>query len=408
MIRFPSSDDVIYGGGFQSLSIGQTYKGNESFTISNQVGNPIFIIAVTGLSFLQKESDVTNNTQIVRVTNLYSPAKLKKCGLVFTGSDIPAGKTVEQLGQIGGKFDFVNNGDTTISQVPMNIYLSQDIILDKDDQLLSTSFARLLDDKGIWNSIYGFIPPGIKTGSYYLIAHLDPYNYVAEYNENNNFYNVAINVVSGMASDLLMENVVFPDSIMIYGQNWNFKSTVKNQGLGDSRDFFVRYYLQKDNSEYAKPQFNKSLFSFASQYLNEKIDKGAIYNQNYAGTIGSKIPPGIYYFAACLDANLGYDYPNNNCVVYNKPITVLASPMSLKEKDEPITTVKLFPNPVTQKLTITATQQIQNIEIYASDGRKIIFIYKDEIIDLLGLPAGLYHTLIQFPNNTVSRSFVKE
>ncbi len=85
------------------------------------------------------------------------------------------------------------------------------------------------------------IPPTVPAGSYYLVAVADSGGVVVESNETNNTLAKPITIYT-TAANLVAVSVSGPATAQL-GQTVTITGTVKNQGFGPGRNFYVNMYL---------------------------------------------------------------------------------------------------------------------------------------------------------------------
>ncbi len=173
---------------------------------------------------------------------------------------------------------------------------------------------------------------------------------------------------------------------------------------------------------------SKNLIMFISQFggfLNYGIEGlGSAKNgyitvaRYYSDSIGVILNPDVYgvacnyqTFPIAFNGRLCKEqFPNINTNYYNPNAYICSNGIAEMEN----TTIKYFPNPVTDKLIFTnLNQQYESLNIYAVDGRHILFKrinFKDEIeIDIHQFSSGIY--LIQLlqknQSNIKSIKFIK-
>uniref|UniRef100_UPI00404A51B6 T9SS type A sorting domain-containing protein n=1 Tax=Gelidibacter sp. TaxID=2018083 RepID=UPI00404A51B6 len=59
-------------------------------------------------------------------------------------------------------------------------------------------------------------------------------------------------------------------------------------------------------------------------------------------------------------------------------------------QDKRDSTVKVFPNPVTDWLTISTLQPIKNIQVYNLNGQRFKLPQQDQTVDMNSLASGVY------------------
>lgn len=103
-----------------------------------------------------------------------------------------------------------------------------------------------------------------------------------------------------------------------------------------------------------------------------------------------------------LSNSLGYAYGSHNSkgILYKYTIdTSVLTELSLKPK------ISLYPNPASNLLTIDIPQQIELVDIFSTDGKKILST-KDKQIELDDLPAGTYFISIHSSDETYTKQFI--
>ncbi len=103
-----------------------------------------------------------------------------------------------------------------------------------------------------------------------------------------------------------------------------------------------------------------------------------------------------------LSSSLGYAYGTHNSkgILYKYTIdTSVLTELSLDPK------ISLYPNPASNLLTIDMPQQIERVDIFSSDGKKILSS-KNKQIELDGLPNGTYFIYIRTLDNTYTKQFI--
>lgn len=79
-----------------------------------------------------------------------------------------------------------------------------------------------------------------------------------------------------------------------------------------------------------------------------------------------------------------------------------------KEKTEINNDIKVYPNPVSDILTIVTTSKINNVEIYDISGKRIEVNVNDNKIDVRNLSGGVYIIIIETRNGKITKQFIKK
>ncbi|MDR4954019.1 T9SS type A sorting domain-containing protein [Chryseobacterium sp. ES2] len=94
---------------------------------------------------------------------------------------------------------------------------------------------------------------------------------------------------------------------------------------------------------------------------------------------------------------------------YRKPSPVkMFLELDKKERVETNSDIKVYPNPVSDFLTITAAAKINNVEVYDISGKRIEVSLKDNKVDVRNLSGGVYLIIIETKNGKMTKQFIKK
>lgn len=92
--------------------------------------------------------------------------------------------------------------------------------------------------------------------------------------------------------------------------------------------------------------------------------------------------------------------------------TDFSRPVSLKidldKPDQMITKVEVYPNPVSDVLTIQSSSVVENINIYDLSGKKVAVSLSGKTVDVKNIPAGAYLITIETKDGKITKKFIKK
>ena len=211
-----------------------------------------------------------------------------------------------------GEFDTVKNQGTADGGVSSQdlFYLSTDTTVDGTDTVLGgRGILPLAPGASSSGGLNAHIPPGMATGSYYVIICADGSNSIAELDETNNCAASASKITITLP-DYRVTALTEPPADGQRGMAFGVTDTTKNvAAVGTATTTFTYYYFSK-NTKLDAGDVNfggRGLFGLAAHASN---------TGGLSAHVPSDLAPGSYYMLACADAAaaLTESNENNNCL----------------------------------------------------------------------------------------------
>ncbi|MBU4486103.1 MAG: hypothetical protein KKD38_04175, partial [Candidatus Delongbacteria bacterium] len=217
-----------------------TYLNSKTVYLPNGIEGNFYLMIKTDITELNSDTDRLNNVlsklilvskkpypdtviDELIVTSLPGISKEK----IIVPTDVTAGQPVKISWKIS------NGGDApTQTQYWYDaVYLSKDTLVTSDDQLLRVTMRDQALSVGESYSveIEEYIP-NYASGLYYVILKTDVWDTMYEEIENNNIEYAPINITLPKIVDLMVTNIIFPDSADA-GDNVKVEYTVINTGI---------------------------------------------------------------------------------------------------------------------------------------------------------------------------------
>lgn len=200
-----SSDVFLDSNAEASLNAGASRNGSQSVTIGTNVasGN-YYLIGVADANGQVAELNETNNYSTAQAINITGVPDLTISSLSSPVTTVQPGATLTL------NYTEQNLGGGNVGYHYMDFYLSTDNVFDSDDTYLTyASISSLAAQSSYSDSVNANLSSSLSAGTYYVFAIADPYNYVAESNEDNNVSDPLEITVSGSAllPDLVISSV---------------------------------------------------------------------------------------------------------------------------------------------------------------------------------------------------------
>lgn len=246
---FDSGTDTLLGSSaIAALDASGTALAQLSLTYNSAygLGNKYVLFVVDGDNQIT-ESDETNNLLAtpITVTEAVGPDLVVQ-SQTATPTDITVGDSFTLAASV------VNTGNASSGSSVLRYYLSDDTILDANDQFLGGDAVSALDINTsspedfttTYSATWG-------TGTKYVLFVADGSDLVTETNETNNVSYVEINVsappVPGKDLVITEAAVSTPTpGTVIYGETVDLTAVVKNQGTDATASSQLTYYLSDD------------------------------------------------------------------------------------------------------------------------------------------------------------------
>ncbi|HEX8424895.1 CARDB domain-containing protein [Hymenobacter sp.] len=285
-----SANDVLLGSSFGS-ALGANQSSYRSATLpvpaSTPTGNYYLLFAADYLNVVN-ESNENNNIASISV-NVVPPS----VDLVIQQSNVLTPNTAPG-NTLNLSCTIVNQGNATANFSSVGYYISTDIALDANDQLLTSSFGgQLTPSFNQYRSASANVPPGITPGNYYILFAADYQNVVNESNETNNVAAVSI-TISAPSIDLVVQQAQISQVSAVPGGSVSATAFTYNQGNTTSGNSSTGVYLSTD-----------ATLSSNDQLLITNSVPQLTTNQGYTTypqfTLPSTTTPGTYYVLFVAD-----------------------------------------------------------------------------------------------------------
>lgn len=243
-----------------SLPAGTGYADEQNFVLPNGVSGNYYLLLVTDQQDLNVDADTTNNYGMVRQTgggnNDPVPIGIEltpPADLVITSFKIPDEGFAGQPIKVKWKVKNSGPGITATGNWTERVYLSKDVLWDKDDRIIG-SYNRsgvLAAGAEYHDSLEVFLPQN-DLGNHVLIFRSDVNNSVYEHGAEENISTALITIIKDELSDLVVTDIVVPETGMAGGEvtvQW----TLQNKGTNPSRGYLQEgIYLSTDTSKDAQ------------------------------------------------------------------------------------------------------------------------------------------------------------
>jgi PKD repeat protein len=282
------------------LSVGSSYTATESYTLPNGIAGVyyIYVVADDENMVFEYNSDNDNTIKSSAVTISLSASPDLTITSATTDAIVYAGYSAFL------SWDVKNQGSASASTWINGIYISDDDVLDADDELLDTIVSSSSLAAGQTTTVSAgitFEDLGLN-GSYYIIINVDDDDAIYEYNaESNNTTSKAI-TMSWKYADLNVSSFTAPSSANS-GEEISASWQVQNIGGGFTyEDFWSDYvYLSTDNV------YDANDSKLKTSYRHGILESADTYSQS---SISIDIPNGIsgsYYLIFATDATQTVD-----------------------------------------------------------------------------------------------------
>jgi hypothetical protein len=233
-----SSDTILNTGNdlllavfshYSALNINQQYSRNQSIVLPNDLSGTYYVFLQADKDYQSNDENWANNS--IRFTDQITITLTPTPDLQVTTSGSPA--QINSGQPITVEWTVQNNGEGT---TPTNIwydgiYLSNDPYPDYWDIKLGTMVhTEVLDPTFSYSNSMQVEIPIYSSGNNFIIVVTDERNEIYErYAENNNYRTVPINIILPPPADLIVTNMIIPDSAAP-GQYVSISWTIENIG----------------------------------------------------------------------------------------------------------------------------------------------------------------------------------
>lgn len=243
-----------------SLPAGTGYADEQSFVLPNGVSGNYYLLLVTDQLDVNYDADSTNNYGMVRQAgggnNDPVPIGIEltpPADLVITSFKIPDEGFAGQPIKVKWKVKNSGPGITAAGNWTERVYLSKDVLWDKDDRIIgSYNRSGVLAAGAEYNDSLEVFLPQNDLGNHVLIFRSDVNNNVYEHGAEENISTALITIIKDELSDLIVTDIVVPETAMAGGEvtvQW----TLQNKGTNPSRGYLQEgIYLSTDTSKDAQ------------------------------------------------------------------------------------------------------------------------------------------------------------
>ena len=205
----------------RDLEVGETYSVSTVVSLPYGVNQYVYLIVVVDINGNLGDPSVIGDMQILH--DVSSHSFLVENGPLPDLTITPLlASTVFRSGEPATlQFQVTNQGDNTASGLWYDtIYLSQNAALDEFDHRLITvkSNGSLAIQASYNQTVAVFIPHNLPSSEYYLLLETDVGDIQLEINENNNIFDVIVNIQATASTDLVLDEVSTSPNDLQYGQ----------------------------------------------------------------------------------------------------------------------------------------------------------------------------------------------
>ncbi|MBI5020006.1 MAG: T9SS type A sorting domain-containing protein [Ignavibacteriales bacterium] len=302
-----------------ALDIGESYSRDISVRLPDGVSGNYYILVRNDTGNAVNDSNILNNLRFSSsmISIALSPPPDLHVASFTTPSEGRSGQPITVRWTIQNS----GSGQTLVSSWNDAIYLSTDIYLDPVDTRLATkSHNEGLTAGQSYNDSLEVVLPNYASGDLFLLIQTDSKKEVFEQSgESNNILSRPITVNIAAPSDLIISNIMVPDSA-ISGDEVTISWTIRNQGSNPATGWINDVvYLSSDSTwEVTDPVFgiyirNINLAPGASMQASMKAKISRAFLSDSAGNITGPVPgfaPGNYYTIVRTDIR-NYIHENN-------------------------------------------------------------------------------------------------
>ena len=302
--------------------------------------------------------------------------------------------------------DVSNGGDIDATGSIGTLYLSRDSIVDNGD--IEVGFY-VIDEIGYQENISIArqleLPLSLESGLYYIIAQVDVFDNIIEYDESNNLGYISFTVENiSSAPDLSIDTLHISPQIFLRDST-QLSLIINNGGKTGSGGSEVVFYLSRDveiddSDFYIDYDPIGSIAALSSDELSRTI------------VIEDSTLIGEHYLIAFVD---GFDKIIESEETNNK----IAIPISIAAQDQTTSTIELdaaytfniSPNPATSVINITGEDNLNDFAYKIYDQKGILVLDGDSLsneISIDSLKLGMYFVTVYGLHGAIIRTpFIK-
>jgi subtilase family serine protease len=300
------SSDTYLGYDFvSSLSAGVSRTESASLALSSSLNGGTYYLFAAADDWDDVSESNENNNVVYKAITLTAPAQPDlvistiSATSATPGSYLDFSYTIKNQGKAGADYSYTA------------FYISTDATLDIYDTYLGYDYASSLST-GIFRteSASVYLSSSLTSGTYYIFAQADGWDYVSESNENNNLAYKAITIKQ---PDLIISSISATSGTP--GSYLNFSYGIKNQGTGTAGSNYTAFYLSTDKT-----------LDIYDTYIGydsvSSLSTGVSRTESASVYLNSSLTSGTYYIFAQADGwDDVWESNENNNLVY-KAITI--------------------------------------------------------------------------------------
>jgi subtilase family serine protease len=280
---YDASDELLASRDVPALDAGTSSASTTWVTIPpGTTAGTYYIVARADAANAAAETSETNNVKAsgtVKVGPDLTVQTVTAPGLVAAGQTVSVSSTIKNIG----------GGSSPASQA--TFYLSLNTSFDASDEFLgSRDVSALAAGASDVASVPLEIPASTDTGSYYIVAIVDPDNALVEVRENNN---VGSSSVLRVGPDLTVTALTGPSSARA-GTSVVMSDTTKNQGGDVAPSSTTSFYLSTNATLDAGD-------TLLDSHMVPALDTGVTSSASMSLALLVTTAPGNYYIIAKAD-----------------------------------------------------------------------------------------------------------
>lgn len=341
-----------------------------SFGLSSAIkAGDYYVFAVGDYEKLISETDENNASKPLKISIIPQTRDLVATQLVVRQQQVEIGK------YINIRYTLKNQGNVTVEESNVGVYLSTDSVFSANDKLIATkATASMASGMSMVDSTFYTIPTTTAFGHYYVILVGDYLNKVSEAVETNNSKYVPLEIIY-YAVDLTIPTFSLIADARQYVE-MSLKLGVKNLGKMPSDGGYIHYFISKDTVW----DFNDTRLAY---FAISNISPESSLEMTHKVSV--RVASGTYYLIASVDQEnyiKEYNETNNKRII---PITVLPDDKDFEMLNANIGILSTLPNK-TQNAYVT----VKNNSVTTRMVRTYCYLSADSLYDAQDQLTGYY------------------
>lgn len=293
-----SRDDVVDANDIEIsteelglLNAGSSRTVNTSLLIPSTTdpGNYNLII-VSDPGETVDEEDETNNIDLIAI-EILEPAQPDLTSAI---TSLSASLNARQILELNHRTNNIGDGAATENSV--TIYLSDDAILDGNDQVIGSGTTEPLTANTSFTQPIEITIPDVTPGDFFVISVVDEEGSVSEADETNNEFVISRTIEGPIFPDLLVSTLSLDEAAVNAGNNVEITARIQNIGENASTETTVEFYLSTDEV------IDASDVSLGSEEVNPIVSMSSL-NVTASYVVPSSTTIGDYFILADVNPN---------------------------------------------------------------------------------------------------------